>query len=133
MIGGSVNARLEAKLRLTVIGPTGTREDVDAVIDTGFTGSLVLPISIVSALGLVRRSGGTALLADGSSCNYDNYGAEVEWEGATRGVVVSAVGKEALAGMLLLLNHKLTMDVMDGGAVVVQPLPPRDAEAPSDP
>jgi len=38
---GRVNARLEAKLRLTIVGPSGVRQDIDAVIDTGFTGSLV--------------------------------------------------------------------------------------------
>ena len=124
MMRGSVNARLEAKLRLTIIGPTGNRQDVDVVIDTGFTGALVLPAATVTALGLVRRSGGTATLADGSSCNYDNYGAEVEWDGATRGVVVSAVGREALAGMVLLAGHKLTVDIEDGGEVAIQPLRP---------
>jgi len=124
MMRGSVNARLEARLRLTIIGSTGMKHDVDAVVDTGFTGSLLLPMATVSALGLIRRSGGTALLADGSTCNYDNYDAEVEWAGTTRGVVVSAVGKEALVGMVLLAGHKLTFDVGDGGAVEVQPLRP---------
>ena len=65
MMRGSVNARLEAKLRLTIIGPTGIRQDVDVVIDTGFTGALVLPAATVTALGLVRRSGGTAPRSSG--------------------------------------------------------------------
>lgn len=121
---GSINSRLEAKIRLTIIGPSGLRQDVEAVIDTGFTGSLVLPTAIVATLGLLRRSGGTATLADGSSCNYDNFGAEVEWNGGTRGVVVSAVGNEALAGMVLLSGHRLTVDIEDGGDVAVQPLRP---------
>ena len=124
MIRGKVNARMEAKLRLTILGPTGTRLEVDAIVDTGFTGSLVLPVPMVTALGLVRRAGGTAVLADGSACNFDTYGAEIEWNGATRGVVVSAVGNEALAGMVLLSGHKLTVEIEDGGAVVVQPLRP---------
>jgi len=63
-------------------------------------------------------------LADGSSCNYDNFAAEVEWNGGTRGVIVSAVGNEALAGMVLLAGHKLTVNIEDGGDVVVQPLRP---------
>lgn len=124
MMRGTVNARLEAKLSLTIIGPTGIRQDINAVIDTGFTGSLVLPAATVTALELVRRSGGTATLADGSSCNYDNFGAEVEWSGSTRGVVVSAIGYEALAGMVLLAGHKLTVEIEDGGAVEVQSLRP---------
>ena len=121
---GTVNARLEAKLRLTIIGPTGIRQEIDAVIDTGFTGSLVLPSAIVTVLGLVRRSGGTATLGDGSTCNYDNYGAEIEWNGGTRGVVVSALGNEALAGMILLSGHRLTVDVINGCEVGIQRLQP---------
>ena len=124
MMRGSVNARLEARLRLTIIGPTGIRQDIDAVVDTGFTGSLVLPTMTVASLELLRRSGGTATLADGSSCNYDNFGAEVEWNGGTRGVVVSAVGDEALAGMVLLAGHQLTVDIEDGGSVEIKPLRP---------
>lgn len=119
---GSVNSRLEAKLRLTIIGPLGIRQEIDAVIDTGFTGALVLPAATVSSLGLVRRSGGTATLADGSTFNYDNFGAEVEWNGAIRGVIASAVGREALAGMVLLAGCRLTVDIEDGGEVEVQPL-----------
>ena len=119
---GIVNARLEAKIRLTIIGPSGVKLDIDALIDTGFTGSLVLPAATVSALGLEKRSGGTAVLADGTPCNYHNFGAEVEWDGATRGVVVSAVGKEALAGMVLLAGNKLTIAIEDGGTVELQPL-----------
>ncbi len=49
MMRGSVNARLEAKLRPTIIGPTG--------IDTGFTGSLVPSSATVTALGLVVNDG----------------------------------------------------------------------------
>ena len=124
MIRGSVNARLEAKLRLTIIGPTGIRQVIDAVIDTGFTGSLVIPSATVTALGLVRRSGGTATLGDGSTCNYDNFGAEVERNGGTCGVVVFALGNEALAGMILLSGHRLLVDVISGGEVEVQRLQP---------
>lgn len=121
---GRVNVRLEAKLRLTVIGPGGVRAEVDAVVDTGFTGSLVLPSAMVQHLSLVRRSGGTATLGDGSTCNYDNFGAEVDWNGTTRGVLIAAVGNEALVGMLLLAGSRLTVEVEDGGTVELQPLRP---------
>lgn len=122
---GTVNARVEARLRLALIGPTGTRLEVDSVVDTGFTGSLVLPAAIVAALGLERRSGGSATLADGSTCNYDNYAAELEWDAGTRGVIVSAVGREALAGMTLLADHKLSVEVWNGGTFEIVPLTAR--------
>ena len=62
------------------------------------------------------------MLADGTSCSYDNFGAEVEWHGNKRGVLVSALGNEALVGMVLLAGHRLTVDVEPGGEVTVQPL-----------
>ncbi len=124
MIPGSVNARLEALLRLNVRGPTGIEIEVDALIDTGFTGSLMLPLATVAALGLIKRSGGSAILADGSVRHVDTYGAEVTWDGMSRGVMVSAVGDEALVGMILLAGYRLLVDVEPGGVVEVQPLRP---------
>lgn len=124
MIRGVVNASREAVLRVRVIGPTGTDVEVDAVVDTGFTGSLVLPAATVAALGLARRSGGSAVLADGTVRHFDTYGAEVEWDGLVRGVVASAVGTEALVGMGLLAGHELRVEVEPGGAVEVRPLSP---------
>jgi clan AA aspartic protease len=102
------------------------------VIDTGFTGSLVLPTATITALGLARRSSGSAMLADGTVRRFDTYGTEVEWGGAVRGVVVSEVGAEALVGMGLLDGHELRVEVKPGGAVEVQPLGPYDIEPAAD-
>ncbi len=66
MIQGVVNVRHEAVVRLRVRGPSGAESNVDAIIDSGFSSSLTLPATMVAALGLVRQSGGSATLADGS-------------------------------------------------------------------
>ena len=92
MIRGVVNARNEALVCLRVRGPGGSELDVDAVVDSGFTASLTLPATTVVALGLVRQSGGGAVLADGSVRQFDIYAAEVAWDGGWRPVLVSAVG-----------------------------------------
>src|SRR5262245_39392645 len=117
MIRGVVNARLEAVVPLRVRGPSGVETTVDAVVASGFTGSLVLPAATVAALGLIRLSGGSALLADGSSRPLDLYAAEVEWDGVWRVILASAVGAEALLGMRLLAGHTLRIDVVPGGIV----------------
>jgi predicted aspartyl protease len=96
MIVGTVNARLEAIVRLRLRGPTGIETVVDAVIDSGYTGSLTLPTAMVAALGLLRQSGGSAPLADGSTRSFDIFAAEVDWDGAWRAVLVSALGDEPL-------------------------------------
>jgi clan AA aspartic protease len=96
---------------------------VDAVVDSGFTASLVLSVAVVAALGLARQSGGGAVLADGSVRQFDIYAAEVEWDGGWRPVLVSAVGNEALVGMRLLAGHELRIAVVPGGVVEINPLP----------
>ena len=123
MIGGVVNARVEAIVSLRVRGPGGSELDVDAVVDSGFTASLALPPSTVVTLGLARQSGGGAVLADGSVRQFDIYAAEVAWDGSWRQVLVSAVGAEALLGMRLLAGHELRIAVVPGSSVEITPLP----------
>jgi clan AA aspartic protease len=123
MIRGQVSARREAIVRLRVRGPSGSELDVDTVVDTGFTASLTLPAALVATLGLIRQSGGSAVLADGSIRLFDIYTAEVAWDGGWRPVSVSAVGDEALLGMRLLTNHALHIEVEPGGVVEITPLP----------
>jgi predicted aspartyl protease len=123
MIRGTVNARHEAVVRLRVRGPGGVESDEDVIVDSGFTASLTLPVTKVSALGLARQSGGTAVLADGSVRQFDIFAAEVAWGGTWRAVLVSAVGNESLLGMRLLAGHRLVVEVVPGGLVEILPLP----------
>jgi clan AA aspartic protease len=123
MIRGAVNARGEAIVRLRVRGPGGIEQDVDAVIDTGFTASLALPTIEVGTLGLVRQSGTGAVLADGTFRQFDLYAAEVDWNGNWRPILVSAIGDEPLVGMRLLAGHELRIAVESGGFVEIRPLP----------
>ena len=123
MIGGIVNARREAVLRIRLRGPAGDEMEVDAVLDSGFTSSLTLPPDAVAALGLVRQSGGRATLADGSIRAFDIYAVEVSWGGNWRPILASDVGGECLLGMLLLAGCRACIEVVPGGAVEITPLP----------
>jgi predicted aspartyl protease len=123
MINGTVCARLEAVIRLRVRGTGGAELDFDAVIDTGFTSSLTLPATAVSALGLVGQSGGSAVLGEGSVRSFDVYAAEVQWDGNWRPVLVSAIGAEVLVGMRLLARHDVRIAVVPGGPVEISPIP----------
>src|SRR4051812_41783370 len=98
---GTVNARLEAIVRLQLRGPAGAELEIDALIDTGYTGSLTLPAGVIQALGLTRRSGGRAVLADGSVRRFDTFAAEVWWGGTWVPIVTSNLGDESLLGMSL--------------------------------
>ncbi len=122
MIRGVVNNRREAIIKLRVRGPVESELDVEAVVDTGFTASLTLPDATITSLGLIRQSAGEAVLADGSIRQFDIYAAEVDWNGISRAVLVSAVGDEPLLGMRLLAGHKLRIVAVPGGVVEVTPV-----------
>ncbi len=123
MIRGSVDANLFARVRLCVRGTDGVELEVDAVIDTGFDDSLILPARTISSLGLKHPTVGQAFLADGSIKYFDIFSAEIEWGGASRTVQVSAVGDEALIGMALLADHELRIQVVPTGSVEIIPIP----------
>jgi clan AA aspartic protease len=85
--------------------------ELDAGIDTGFTGELVLPETIVSALGLPRSFAISAGLGDGSEVVLDTYPCVIEWFGVLKQIeVIANKGQLPLLGAGLLLGHKLTID-----------------------
>ena len=58
MISGVVTHDRQAVIHLTVRGPAGQEQEIEAIIDTGFDGSLSLPSLIVVQLGLPWRQRG---------------------------------------------------------------------------
>jgi predicted aspartyl protease len=65
MIAGMVNANREAAIRLLVRGPQGHQQEIEAIIDTGFTGFLTLLPILVTTLGLAWLCRQPGILADG--------------------------------------------------------------------
>ena len=57
MIEGVVNAAYELVVTLGVQGPAGQSQEIEAVIDTGFTGFLTVTPAMVAELGLRYRGG----------------------------------------------------------------------------
>jgi predicted aspartyl protease len=73
VIRGQVTADREAVVLLTVRGPQGDEMEVETVADTGFTGSLTLPLLLISTLALPYQNSTPAILADGSVVMCDEY------------------------------------------------------------
>jgi clan AA aspartic protease len=122
MIAGVVKAD-EARIRLKVKGPRGREQEVDAVIDTGFTASLSLSPALVAALALPWESFDRGILADGSECLFDVYVAKVVWDGKECRVLVDEADTDPLVGMALLSGYELKMQVRSGGKVTIKQLP----------
>jgi clan AA aspartic protease len=124
MIVGVVRRR-EPLIRLTVRGFRGRRQEVEAVVDSGYTGWLTLPPAVIAVLHLRWRSFGRGTLADGSVRLFDVYQAKVEWDGRVRPVFVDEFDATPLVGMSLLRGYELKMQVRAGGKVTIKRLPQR--------
>ncbi len=122
MIRGRVTADREAIFRLAVKGRELETREIEGVIDTGFNGFLTLPGSAVHALGLPLVGNRRATLADGSVAILDAHMATVLWGGQTREVLVLKADGAPLIGMALLNGHRIIVDVVPGGPVVIEPL-----------
>ena len=120
MIQGVVNAALEAVVTLTVQGPAGQSQEIEAVIDTGFSGYLTLPTALVRELELFYQYRGRAVLADGSEAFFHVYEVNVLWDGRLMRIEADAADATPLVGMRLMDRHNLNIDIEDGGRVRVQ-------------
>jgi predicted aspartyl protease len=80
-----------------------------------------LPPSLVASLGLSYHSEALALLGDGSTVSLHNYEATVLWHDQDRDVLVLEAVGGPLAGMSLLYGNRVTLDVVDGGRVTIEP------------
>jgi len=121
MITGVVIAH-EARIPISVKGPEGRELEIDAVIDTGYTGSLTLPPSFVTALNLNWQKVDRGTLADGSECLFDVFEAEVVWDGKVRRVLVDEADTDPLIGITLLSGCELRVEVCSQGKVEIAPL-----------
>jgi clan AA aspartic protease len=84
---------------------------IDAWIDTGFTGDLVLPQSVVDQLSLRQSGSVDAVLADGTQVEVNTYTCFVNWFGSQRRLeVVATSGDWPLLGVGLLLGLELRVN-----------------------
>ena len=122
MMQGIVDQNCEATIRLVVGNADSQRQMVDAVIDTGFTGFLTLPLSVLVSLNLraYRREEGT--LGDGSTCIFDVYRGLVIWDGELQRIDINESETTPLVGMSLLYGYRMQLDAVEGGKVTIQSL-----------
>ena len=120
MIGGVVNARYEAVIPLELQGPTGQTRQVEVVLDTGYNGRLVLPPSLVADLRLPSVSVRRAFLANGDEVTFSVHEVTAAWDGRPRRVNAGATGTTPLVGMRMLEGYTLSVEVKEGGRVVIQ-------------
>lgn len=119
---GIVDQNCEATIRLVLGNVDSQRQMIDAVIDTGFTGFLTLPSSVLADLNLRAYRREEGILGDGSTCVFDVYRGLVIWDGELRRIDINESDTEPLVGMSLLYGYRMQLDAIEGGTVTIQAL-----------
>jgi clan AA aspartic protease len=123
ILAGTVTADREAIVRLRLRGANGLETDIDAVVDTGFTESLTLPTSWMSALALPQIRSEELVLADGSRIQVAVHEVMLLWDGQQRSIFAHCLEGTPLIGMSLLWDHLLNIEAKDGGPMSIRPIP----------
>jgi clan AA aspartic protease len=122
MMFGVVNHNCEAIVKVAVGRIGSPKITVDAVIDTGFTSFLSLPLSIITDLDLPWHYRDVGTLGDGSEVVFEIYKAAVIWDGQNQIIDVAASDADPLVGMSLLYGFKLQIETVEGGQVTIESL-----------
>ncbi|MBW4536423.1 MAG: clan AA aspartic protease [Pleurocapsa minor HA4230-MV1] len=122
MMQGVVNSRREATLTVVVGNSNQQLQAIKTVIDTGFTGFLSLPSTIIAALNLPWSASDIVTLGDGSETLFDLYTAVVIWDGQYRDIYIAESETEPLLGMAMLYGYRLQVEAIEGDIVKIEAL-----------
>jgi clan AA aspartic protease len=123
MVTGTVNAVLAANILFPIEDTAGTRHDLEATVDTGFTGYLTLPKTQILSLGLRYLYSHAVTLGDGTTVLTNIHQATVGWDGTSKTVEVIESEVFPLVGMRMMVGYQLRVDVVIGGTVEIEQRP----------
>lgn len=122
MLIGRVN-RLQARLAVEILTSDGWYLSVEVVLDTGFSGELTLPSSVIRQMDLISLGNRYAHLATGEEVKLPAWRGIILWDGRPSSVEIIEADGESLLGMGLLVGSRVAIDVREGGVVTVDALP----------
>lgn len=126
---GSFGSSGSPELRIKISGMVGDGVEFAAIIDTGFTGFLSMPLVAAFPLGLLLFGTMNLVLADGStSFRLTGYGSiSVEGEKKAGIIILEPASGEVLVGMEFLKRFGKTLVVAPGTVTLVDGPPPSPA------
>ncbi len=98
----------------------GYLQRCEVILDTGFTGWLMLPEADIERLGLVSEGERQGILASGLEDTFEYYESRVEWHGHLYPVEILLSIDQPLLGMELLEGSRVTVEAWDSGDVIIQ-------------
>jgi predicted aspartyl protease len=122
MISGVVTGDRQAVIHLTVRGPAGQEQEIEAIIDTGFDGSLSLLPQLWSSLACPGANMAVHFWQMAARAFLTST--KLQWigTGEARRIAVDEAETVPLIGMSLLEGYELTVQVQRGGNVTVRAL-----------
>ncbi len=122
ILHGLIDDKNQLWVTITVAG-NQKQTEARAILDTGFTGEILLPLSIASTLDLIPAGVGKCELADGSISKQKIFVASINWGTQTRLVTVSVMDniKDVLIGGGLLHGYVLTVDFKQKQLIIKEP------------
>lgn len=119
MVKGFFSRRGEPMVSVVVGGSGGRQVEVDAVVDTGFSDYLTLPIEIIEALELPIMDNIWIQLADGSHSAVDVYDARIRLEDEWIGANVQPAQTTPLVGMKALAGKRFCVEAVPDGLIEI--------------
>ena len=124
MISGIVERNelggLEPQISVSVMDADGELQQFQVVLDTGFTGWLMLPEADINKLGLVRKGRHRGILASGNDEEFEYYETQVSWHDRLHEIEVFQSIDQALLGMEMLEGSRVSVEAWDGGNVIIE-------------
>ena len=120
MITRRVSWLLEASVNIEVQDAAGGLHRFQCILDTGFDGDIALPSATIVRLGLVPSGSRVTILGNDARVLMQTYVGTALWHGTQVTVTVLQTERESYIGMALLENSTLSVQVWDGGDVLIE-------------
>lgn len=112
MITGKVTINLAAVIEVEVVG-SAQREKIEAVIDTGFYGSRVLPSDLTSRLTRQQVGNQPAFLGDANEVDFESYLTKLLEHGDEREATTLESDAGPLGGMALVYGSRVILNLVE--------------------
>lgn len=120
MIFGEFLPPGQARVLATIRNAEGEEAEINAIVDTGFMGSLLLPRTLANDLNLPQIDQEVLALAEGSLIRFAVHEVVIDWQDEERIVAAHVADGDILIGIELLRGNVGTIQFFDGGEVIIE-------------
>lgn len=122
MATGTVTSDRKIVIPVEMLDNQHTPVILEAIVDTGFNGSLTLSHEVLNSLKATEAGSHIVELGDGSIVEMESYFVHVNCFGTEREVQVIESESEPLLGMSLIWGNRVCFNAVESGEVTIQPL-----------